>query len=134
LPDILAKAEFKFMNKYFLIIGGLFLLIFGSLNISAQEKGSSEPDKKDVVVAGKPISMPLPPYPKKARPEMASGTVEVQVTVNENGKVIAAKAISGHQLLRSAAEKAALKAKFTPTLSGEKPIKANAVLVYNFVP
>ena len=122
------------MNKYFFIVGGLFLLIFGSLNVSAQEKGVSETGKKDVVIEGKPISIPVPPYPKKARPEMAGGTVEVQVTINEKGKVIAAKAISGHQLLRSAAEKAALKAKFTPTLSGEKPIKVNAVLVYNFVP
>lgn len=122
------------MNKYFLIISGLFLLLFGSLNISAQGKASPEPDKKDVVMAGKPISMPLPPYPKKARPEMASGAVEVQVTINETGKVIAAKAISGHSLLRSAAEKAALKAKFTPTLTGGKPVKASAVLVYNFLP
>ena len=109
-------------------------MIFGSLNVSAQEKGVSETGKKDVVIEGKPISIPVPPYPKKARPEMAGGTVEVQVTINEKGKVIAAKAISGHQLLRSAAEKAALKAKFTPTLSGEKPTKVNAVLVYNFVP
>jgi len=121
------------MRRYFFIFCGLFLLIFGSLTISAQEN-SSKPNENKLLDAGLPISMPLPPYPKKAESERAGGAVEVQVTINEKGKVIAANAISGHPSLRSAAEKAALKAKFTRTLSEGKPVKATAVLVYNFLP
>ncbi len=107
-------------------------MIFGSLNISAQEKSPKFP-KGSVVKKGTPISIPQPPYPDEARPKKVSGKVKVQVLVDESGNVISAKAISGNALLRPASEKAAMEAKFTPTLVDEKPAQVSAVLVYNFV-
>lgn len=86
------------------------------------------------VLNGKAISLPKPPYPPVAKAVKASGTVVVQVTVDENGNVISARAISGHPLLQAAAVTAARGAKFSPTkLSGE-PVKVNGVITFQFTP
>lgn len=85
------------------------------------------------VLNGKAISLPQPPYPPVAKAAHASGTVTVQVTIDEKGNVISATAVSGHPLLRAAATAAARQARFAPTkLSGE-PVKVNGVITYNFV-
>lgn len=85
------------------------------------------------VLNGKAISLPQPPYPPAAKAVRASGTVNVQVTIDEHGNVISASAVSGHPLLRAAATAAARQARFAPTkLSGE-PVKVNGVITYNFV-
>ncbi len=86
------------------------------------------------VVNGSAISLPKPPYPAAARAVRASGAVNVQVLIDENGSVVSANAVSGHPLLRQAAESAARSAKFRPTLLSGQPVKVNGVIVYNFVP
>ena len=86
------------------------------------------------VVNGKALSLPRPAYPREARNERASGAVSVQVIIDEEGNIISAKAISGHELLREAAEQAARGAKFSPTLLQGIPVKVSGVIVYNFVP
>ncbi len=83
---------------------------------------------------GKAISLPKPSYPAAARAERASGAVSVQLTIDEQGDVVSASAISGHQLLRQAAEEAALKAKFVPTLLQGVPVKVTGIIVYVFAP
>lgn len=85
------------------------------------------------VLNGKTTSKPQPTYPALAKAARASGTVTVQVLVDETGGVVTAKAVSGHPLLRGAAEAAARNAKFTPTLLSGKPVKVSGVLTYNFV-
>ena len=50
------------------------------------------------------ISKAQPRYPPSAKRFNISGTVDVQVTISEAGRVTEAKAISGHPLLRGAAE------------------------------
>ncbi|MBC7911990.1 MAG: TonB family protein [Pyrinomonadaceae bacterium] len=86
------------------------------------------------VLNGKATSLPKPAYPAAARAVRASGTVQVQVTINENGSVISASAVSGHPLLREAAVSAARSARFTPTLLSGQPVKVTGVINYNFVP
>lgn len=86
------------------------------------------------VLNGKAISLPKPPYPPAARAVNASGAVSVQVTVDLDGKVIEASAVSGHALLRAAAVAAARQARFAPTLLSGKPVKVSGILTYNFVP
>ncbi|MDQ3133139.1 MAG: TonB family protein [Acidobacteriota bacterium] len=86
------------------------------------------------VLNGKAIELPKPPYPPAARAVRASGAVNVQVMIDENGSVISASAVSGHPLLRSSAEQSARAAKFTPTMLGGKAVKVSGVIVYNFVP
>ena len=85
------------------------------------------------VLDGKAISKPQPPYPPIAKAARASGTVTVQVTVDETGSVVSAEAVSGHPLLRPAAVAAAKQAKFAPTLQDGKPVRVSGVLTYNFV-
>ena len=86
------------------------------------------------VLNGKAVNLPKPPYPPAAKAVRASGAVTVQVTVDENGNVISASALSGHPLLRQAAEQSARQAKFSPTLLSGKAVKVTGVIVYNFVP
>lgn len=85
------------------------------------------------VLNGSALSLPKPAYPAAARAVNASGAVNVQVLLDEGGSVVSANAVSGHPLLRQAAEQAALGAKFKPTLLSGQPVKVNGIIVYNFV-
>jgi TonB family protein len=84
------------------------------------------------VVNGKASYLPKPPYPPMALSLGVQGAVTVQVTIDESGNVISAKAASGHPLLKTAAESAAWKAKFTPTYLSKVPVKVTGMIVYNF--
>jgi protein TonB len=84
-------------------------------------------------ITGLAISLPKPPYPQLARQAGAHGAVSVQVLVDENGKVISAKAVSGHPLLQVAAQQAAMSARFSPTRLGDQAVKVSGVITYNFV-
>jgi protein TonB len=86
------------------------------------------------VLNGKATSLPKPGYPAAARAVRASGPVSVQVLISESGGVISANAVSGHPLLRAAAEGAARGARFSPTLLSGQPVKVSGVITYNFVP
>ena len=81
---------------------------------------------------GKAVRLVQPAYPAIARAAHASGTVTVQVLVDESGNVISASAVSGHPLLRSSAASAAKASKFSPTLLGGVPVKVSGVITYNF--
>jgi TonB family protein len=85
------------------------------------------------VLNGKAVSKPEPAYPATARAVHATGVVTVQVTVDEKGDVVSAKAVSGHPLLQAAAVAAARQAKFSPTRLSGQPVKVTGVLTYNFV-
>jgi protein TonB len=85
------------------------------------------------VMNGKAVHLVTPPYPAIARSAHASGAVQVQVLIDENGNVISAHAVSGHPLLQAAAVAAARASKFTPTKLSGQPVKVNGVIIYNFV-
>jgi outer membrane biosynthesis protein TonB len=80
------------------------------------------------IVNKKAIYLPKPVYSPDIK---ASGAVEVRIVIDESGKVISAKAVSGHFLLRPFAESAARQAKFNPTNDVGK-IRIKGVLVYDF--
>lgn len=86
------------------------------------------------ILNGKATSLPRPPYPPAARAVGASGSVTVQVLVDERGNVVSASAVSGHPLLRSAAVAAARGARFQPTMLSGQPVKVSGVITYNFSP
>src|SRR5206468_11178558 len=67
------------------------------------------------VLNGKALSLPVPIYPQLAVRARTAGKVEVEVIVDENGKVISAQAVSGPPALRDAAMEAARRARFSPT-------------------
>jgi TonB family protein len=58
--------------------------------------------------------------------------VTVQVTIDEAGRVISAKAIDGPPMLLAAAVAAANGARFSPTLLSGQPVKVTGVIKYNF--
>ena len=79
---------------------------------------------------GAAIELPDPAYPAAAKAVNASGVVKVQVTIDESGNVIAAKALSGHPLLQASAVAAAQKARFEPS---KDQVKIIGIVTYNFV-
>lgn len=85
------------------------------------------------VLNGKAINLPKPPYPPIAKQAHASGTVVVQVVIDENGNVISAHALSGHPLLQAVSVAAARQARFSPTKLSGQPVKVSGVITYNFV-
>ena len=90
----------------------------------ASAREGFEPPKVDTI--------PVPPSPPIARAAHATGTVEVKVIIDLEGKVIAAAAISGHPLLQGAAVSAARYARFTPAKYNGEPVKVVGVIPYTF--
>jgi len=84
------------------------------------------------VLNGKAMTLPKPLYPQAAKTARASGVVSVEVVVDEKGKVISAKAVDGHALLRGAAVSAAQGARFSPTLLSGQPVKISGLINYTF--
>ena len=78
------------------------------------------------------VSKPTPAYPAIAKAARVQGTVSVKVVVDEEGRIIAAQALSGHPLLKSAAVAAARQVVLSPTLLDGKPVKVVGVIEYNF--
>lgn len=84
------------------------------------------------VLNGKAINLVKPEYSPAAKAVRASGAVNVQVTIDEEGNVISASAVSGHVLLRAAAVSAARASKFSRTMLSGQPVKVTGVIIYNF--
>jgi TonB family protein len=84
------------------------------------------------VLNGKALSLPVPVYPQIAMRARTAGKVEVEVIVDENGKVISAQAIAGPIALRDTAVDAAKRARFSATKLSGVPVKVVGVINYNF--
>jgi TonB family C-terminal domain len=117
--------------------------LFGPPRIIPVETADEPPDepppkpvsqRASKVVAGFALTKVAPIYPPIAKRMNASGAVQVAITIGENGRVIEAKAISGHPALRSAAEEAAKKWVFRPASLDGKPMRQQDVLTFSFNP
>ncbi|HWS87405.1 MAG TPA: energy transducer TonB [Pyrinomonadaceae bacterium] len=84
------------------------------------------------ILNGKALSKPAPVYPLAAKAAGVAGTVVVRVTLDESGRVQTAEATSGPEMLREAAEEAARKAQFSPTLLSGQPVRVSGDITYNF--
>lgn len=106
----------------------------GELILAACFEGDcGEGRSEDQVLKGKATALPHPAYPRIAQAASVSGTVKVHVIIDTEGNVIAAAAIDGHPLLRTASVAAARQARFTPTLYEGAPVKVTGVIEYNFI-
>jgi TonB family protein len=85
-------------------------------------------------INGKAKLLAKPAYPLEARRERAAGSVNVQIVVDEQGKVKSAQAVDGSPLLQFAARAAACESKFAPIQLSGVPVKVSGTLTYNFVP
>jgi periplasmic protein TonB len=84
------------------------------------------------VLNSKLITAPQPPYPALAKQIRVEGSVNIQILVDEQGKVISAQVMSGSPMLSPAAREAAMRARFTPTTLNGVPVKIQGVITYNF--
>jgi protein TonB len=98
----------------------------------------ADPPRPKIIVSkgpinGQAVSLPKPVYPPIAKAAGIQGTVSVQVLIDENGRVVSAKAIDGSPALRPEAQRAAMQARFSPTTLGGQPVKVSGVITYNFL-
>jgi protein TonB len=84
------------------------------------------------VLNGKALRLPVPTYPSAAKNSGAQGRVVVEVTIDEQGRVVEARAVSGHTFLLQAALQAARQARFTPALLSGQPVKVKGTINYVF--
>lgn len=122
-------------------------LIFASLAISlcfvsaafAQETQTEEKPQPPKIIRksggalqGSATRRVEPAYPPLAKAAQISGSVVVEVTIDEEGNVISARAISGHPLLEDAAVAAARGWTFKPTQLQGVPVKVIGTITFNF--
>src|SRR4029078_8378165 len=74
------------------------------------------------------IALPEPQYPADAEMAKASGPVQVELIIDPNGVVTAARATSGNPLLFDAATSAARQAQFLMSAFSDRPTSAYSVL------
>jgi len=117
-------------NKFFFIL--ILVLSFALTNALAQTPAQTK-SISGGVLNGKATSLAKPSFPAAARAVGASGAVNVQVVIDENGDIVSATAISGHPLLQQAAVQAARASKFSPTTLEGQPVRVSGVIVYNFI-
>jgi TonB family protein len=84
------------------------------------------------MLSSRVISLPRPVYPEAAQQQKVMGIVRVLVTVDENGNVAEAEAVSGSPLLQGAAVDAARLAKFEPLGRAGRPARTKTIISYNF--
>ena len=89
--------------------------------------------KVSKILNSQALVLPKPKYPPLAIQIRLQGTVQVQVLIDEGGKVISAKALGGHPMLITEATRAAFQARFSPTTINDQPVKVSGVIIYNFV-
>ena len=85
------------------------------------------------VITSQALTLPRPVYPAIAKQARVQGAVSVQVLIDETGKVVSAKTISGHPFFAGVSQQAAYSARFSPTRLGDQPVKVSGVITYNFV-
>lgn len=74
-----------------------------------------------------------PAYPPLAKAAKISGSVVVEVTIDEEGSVNAARAISGHPLLKDSSVAAAREWKFSETRLQGEPSRVIGTITFNFL-
>jgi TonB family protein len=100
--------------------------------LSNRQKPEAEV-KGNAMLCGKAISLPKPHYPAEAQAAGVSGSVTVQVVIDEEGRMIWAKAGDGHPSLQEASVKAACRARVMPVKISGRAVKAEGAITYSFV-
>lgn len=86
-----------------------------------------------VLISSKIITKPAPVYPAIAKQVGVQGAVTVEILIDEQGRVVSARATNGHPLLRAAAQSSAYQARFSPTSISGQAVKVSGVITYNFI-
>jgi len=111
------------------------VLVFLSLAQAAQQRQAEPPKvirKPTDALQASAINRVEAVYPPLALSARVSGTVMVEVIVDESGNVTSARALAGHALLKDAAVEAARGWTFKPALVQGKPVKVVGSLRFIF--
>jgi protein TonB len=84
------------------------------------------------MAGGEVVRRVEPIYPQAARSAHITGTVTVEIGINEQGSVISVRAVSGPGMLAGAAESAARGFKFKPITLDGVPVKSNRTVLFHF--
>jgi TonB family protein len=106
-----------------------------SLNAEPPANPTPKPLLKPIsggVLNGKAINLPKPVLPEAARRIRSNDVINVEVIIDETGKVISARAPSGNMILRDACVQAAQRARFSPTKISGQPVKVSGNITYTF--
>lgn len=110
-----------------------FSFCFGSIALAQ----SVQPVRcSDCATVPKAISIPKPKLTDEIRAKKLSGKVVLSIAIDEIGNVTDVQVVSGNDSLAQSAMESAKSAKFVPSRSvgsPNRPIKSNALIVYNFV-
>lgn len=97
----------------------------------ATNQPAAEPAEVGSLV-GRAAQTVAPTYPQTARAARVSGRVTVFLLVDERGNVEAVRRSEGPELLRRAAEDAARRWKFRPTVINGQPARVTGSIQFNF--
>ena len=99
------------------------------------EQNTNEAGDQPVVegnLRGKELTLTKPEYPPNAKNEGLSGKVTVAILVNKQGRVVSARALTGHHSLKVAAVAAARQSKFAPENLDRQSSKNSGRITYTF--
>ena len=118
---------------------GLLIALLVALCVTApalaqinQKEPTATIRKVGGVLEGSAIRRVEPTYPPLARAARISGSVFVEVMIDETGVVMSARALSGHPLLKDAAVAAAQSWRFGRTELSGVPVRVMGTLTFNF--
>ena len=132
--------NFRYLAEVNLQVGNSIIVLLLSLapfcTAFTQTQDYSSPPKvirkSGGVLQNDALKRVEPVYPPLARAAAVSGPVVVELTIDEEGNVIAAKVISGHPLLKDSALAAAKGWKFKPAKLSGNPVKVIGQITFNF--
>jgi TonB family protein len=114
------RRNCRIANLIFFILSLIFLLLLNHSSPAQTVGGTPACTGGDLrSSATRRVS---PYYPEEAVKKGIKGNVEVEVSIDETGKVTKARVIKGHKLLRKTALEAARGWQFVPTSIGGKPV------------
>lgn len=135
------QAKFEPILEEFDTVYALGVLVYKIENLNGEAIENKHPkpilsivDSRKAIINGRAINLEKPEYPEEAKNSCANGKVEVLTLIHSwKGEVVAAKAISGNELLFRASEKAVMKSKFASSnFSGDNDFYVLGKVVYNF--
>ena len=98
----------------------------------ATQEGPNQVEVSSGIMAGYVISAPKPDYPTLARMTHIGGPVVLQAVIAKNGTVLATHVLSGHRLLRGAAEDAVRQWRFRPYMIDGHPVEVSTIVTVRF--
>jgi TonB family protein len=101
-------------------------------NAPADSAALAQPLNVGATLIAKAKERVAPSYPAPARSARVAGNVTVFLTVDEKGEVSEVQRTSGPELLRRAAEDAARRWKFNPTIINGQPVRVSGYINFNF--